>query len=193
MGLLYLFPTSSDEIDYVSFEGKNTQNLRIKTYGLPWIFWVYAAAIITVLAILSFSIYQPMAKFFSMANQWDKILIIAMVFTLMGVLASIIIFLYWQMHIVVDSAAISLEYRPFGFKIFSKKILRDPNLILEVAHFMESPNVARSESDERYKQFQNKGYFELFATNKHHKVLLDRSSRKQDLEDLKSIIQSFYQ
>jgi len=55
---------------------------------------------------------------------------------------------------------------------------------------MDSPNMARAQGDEKFKSFQNKGHFELVASNRDHRLIVDRSSRKQDLEDLKVIILS---
>jgi len=191
MGLLYLYPTQADEKDYIILESQNPLLVRIKSYGLPWIFWLYAAASLILLAILTFSIFNPLTKLFEMATFWDQVLIYSISSTLILTVFGIFIFLYWQNHIVLTPQMISIEYRPFGLKIFQKQIERIPKLKIEVYHFLDSPNVARSEGDERYKQFQNKGYFELVALNNDQKILLDRSSRKQDLEDLKSIINSF--
>jgi hypothetical protein len=191
MGLLYLYPTQADEKDYIILESQNPLLVRIKSYGLPWIFWLYAAASLMLLAILTFSIYTPLIKLFEMATFWDQVLIYSISSTLILTVFGIFIFLYWQNHIVLTPQRISIEFRPFGIKIFQKEIDRNPQFRIEVYHFLDSPNIARSEGDERYKQFQNKGYFELVAYNNEQKIILDRSSRKQDLEDLKNLITSF--
>lgn len=189
MGLLYLFPTDSNETEYV-IVNKDAQyrTVTIKSYGLAWIFWVYAAAAIALLAILFLSIYNPMLKLLSIATVVDKVLIFSFVLTLLAVLIAIITLLYWQIHLVVNNDSLSIEYRPFGVRIFKRSIKKDENFSLKVLHFLESPNIARMEQDERFKEFQNKGYFELFASNKEQKLLIDRSSRKQDLEDLLSLM-----
>ncbi len=185
MGLLYLFPTNSNESEYVTIkQDAQYQTVTIKSYGLPWIFWVYAAAAILLLGILSSSVYSPMLKLLSIATIADKILILSFVATLVLVFLSIITFLYWQIHIIVTKDSVSIEYRPFGLKIFKKSLKKDATFTLQVMHFLESPNMARMQQDERYKDFQNKGYFELMASNQNGKILIDRSSRKQDLEDL---------
>lgn len=189
MGLIYLFPTHQNEADYVIIENEpKYKKITIKSYGLPWIFWVYAAAILTLLAILVFSVTQPLLKLYSMASTIDLLLIYAFCLTMVMVVFLIVTFLYWQIHIVITKEKLTVEYRPFGIKVFSKGLNREEALQLDVVHFMDTPNVARLEQNQLFKDFQNKGHFELIAWNTKDKILVDRSNRKQDLEDLKYLI-----
>lgn len=191
MGLLYLFPTNINETDFIiRSDASQPPTVTIKSYGLAWIFWVYAAAALLVLCFLGFSIYNPVLKLFSMATVLDKFLIGAVLATFVLVFLSIFIFLYWQIHIVISPENLCVEYRPFGIKFFSKNIPKDSAFNLSISHFMDSPNVARLDKNDQFNAFQNKGYFELIVKNNEKTVLLDRSSRKNDLEDLKNIIDS---
>ena len=55
---------------------------------------------------------------------------------------------------------------------------------------MDSPNVARLKLQEGTQGFQNKGYFILWLkVNDKTKVLVDRHSRKVDLEKLKALLE----
>ncbi len=56
MGLMYVFPVSEDESDFVS---KNDQVLMLKTYGLPYIFWIYAICSVAVVFLMFLAIKAP--------------------------------------------------------------------------------------------------------------------------------------
>ena len=45
MGLLYVFPVSLEEEGFAEVKD---QTITLKTYGLPYVFWSYAAAIVAV-------------------------------------------------------------------------------------------------------------------------------------------------
>ena len=52
---MYIFPVSTKENERVEITQNptdQTQNITLKTYGLPMIFWGYLAASLTVLAIM---------------------------------------------------------------------------------------------------------------------------------------------
>jgi hypothetical protein len=50
MGLMYVFPVSEEETDFVKLElsptGKGSK-ITLKSYGLPYIFWGYALGAMT--------------------------------------------------------------------------------------------------------------------------------------------------
>ena len=189
MGLLYLFPTSIDEKEFVqNLSKENFYHLKVKSYGLPIIFWLYALAILTILILLSISIYSAAIKLFITGTSIDKILVIALVLAIAFSFVSVFVLLYFQIHLESTPEFLKIEYRPFGLKIYSKKIQKEQDFHLSICHFMDSANIARLNQDERFKNFQNKGHFELRAICKNKNVLLDRSSRKKDLEDLKNIL-----
>lgn len=189
MGLLYLFPTSLEETEFVTIDNKTTPStLKVTSYGLPWIFWIYAGAALLVLSMLTYSIIGPVKTLYEISAGVDRFLIGSLLVTIILTYLSVILFLYWRLLIIVTPSHLYLEYRPFGLKIYRKAIEKDSSFSLEVKHFMDSPNLARLHKDDRYKSFQNSGYFELYAINSKRKILLDRSSRKQDLEDLKALL-----
>lgn len=190
MGLLYLFPTSAEENEFVFIDNKSSPpKLVISSYGLPGIFWIYAFIAFIVLSLLTYSILDPLQKLFSMAQGFDYVLVTGLVIVLILSYLAILLFLYWRLLIVVTEKTIAVEYRPFGILLYKKILPLTQDTKLEIRHFMDSPNLARINQDKNYKQFQNSGYFELLAINSvGSNLLLDRSSRKNDLEALKTII-----
>src|SRR4051794_40431116 len=63
MGLLYVFPVSEEETDFVV---KQDNTLILKTYGLPYIFWIYAICAVTVVFFMFLAIKEPILKLISL-------------------------------------------------------------------------------------------------------------------------------
>ncbi len=59
MGLMYVFPVSEEEADFVI---KKDDMLILKTYGLPYIFWIYALCSVTVVFFMFLAIKEPILK-----------------------------------------------------------------------------------------------------------------------------------
>ena len=54
-----------------------------------------------------------------------------------------------------------------------------------LTHLLDSPNVAKSQRKEGMAGFENRGYFQVFASDiKGKKVLIDRNSRKGEMKKL---------
>ena len=71
MGLLYQFPISTEETEYVELsEG----SIILKSYGLPLIFWGYAIAIIVALIGMGIGIYGPVSKILSSNDLIDLLI-----------------------------------------------------------------------------------------------------------------------
>ena len=71
MGLLYVFPVSEDETDFVE---KKNDTLTLKTYGLPYIFWIYAICVVAVVFFMFLAIKAPILKLVSLGDDVDSML-----------------------------------------------------------------------------------------------------------------------
>lgn len=186
MGLLYVFPVSEEETDFVV---KKENTLTLKTYGLPYIFWIYALCAVTVVFFMFLAIKDPILKLVSLGDETD----VTLGYSLLGLvgLFPIIIFafFFYEKRITKSGQELGLEYRVFGLKVFSEKFFLEKDDQLEVSNFIDSPNVARMKNTPESVGFQNRGYFTLHlrpASGK--RILIDRHNRKIDLEKLRDLI-----
>jgi hypothetical protein len=188
MGLLYPFPVSHEETDFV--ENKNGQ-LILKTYGLPYIFWFYAFCIIAVIFFMFLAIKAPILKLVALGDETDSLLGNSLL-TFIGVLPiGILAFFFYEKRIIASQDKLTLQHRVFGLPLFTENFPLNQESHLTVKPFLSSPNMARMKALENEIGFQNKGYFVLWLErNEGKKIQLDRHSRKQDLEKLKLLLES---
>lgn len=187
MGLLYPFPVSEEEADFVV---KDSQSITLKSYGLPYIFWIYAACVIAVITLMFFGIKGPVMKLISLGDETDATLGYTLL-TLVGASPLIILsFFFYEKRISARKNEITLEHRIFWLPFFTEKLnVESINQLVIEAH-LDSPNVARLRSQEGTQGFQNKGYFILwFKKDDKNKILIDRHSRRVDLEKLKNLLE----
>lgn len=186
MGLMYVFPVGEDETDFVIKDG---EVLTLKTYGLPYIFWFYALCSITMIFFMFLGIKEPVLKLISMGDDTDALLGYSLL-TFIGFLPVFLLsFFFYEKRIVKNKNQLSLIHKVFGITVFSEKFLVEKNDSLTVEAFIETPNVARMNSRQDNVGFQNKGYFVLWLKSADgKKILIDRHSRKVDLEKLKTLL-----
>lgn len=186
MGLMYVFPVGEDETDFVIKDG---DVLTLKTYGLPYIFWFYALCSIAMIFFMFLGIKEPVLKLVSMGDDTDALLGYSLL-TFIGLLPVFILaFFFYEKRIVKNKNQFSLIHKIFGITVFSEKFLIEKDDDLKVEAFIDSPNVARKNSREDNVGFQNKGYFVLWLkSSSGQKILIDRHSRKADLEKLKKLL-----
>lgn len=187
MGLLYVFPVSKEEEDFV--EIKNDE-LTLKTYGLPYIFWFYAIAIITMIVFMFIAIKDPILKLAHLGDETDRTL----AYFLLGFISIlpllILSFFFYEKRIVRKKNQLLILHRVFGISFLSDLINLEDEDFFQIESFLSSPNVARMNSSESNTGFQNKGYFILSLIQKNgKKTQLDRHSRKADLEKLKNLLE----
>ena len=186
MGLMYVFPVSEDESDFVS---KNDQALMLKTYGLPYIFWIYAICSVAVVFFMFLAIKAPVLKLAALGDETDATLGYALL-TFIGLIPVVIFsFFFYEKRIIKKQNEISLIHKVFGVTFFSEKFVIEASDSLTIEPFLTSPNVARIQSSDDNLGFQNKGYFILWLQGKDgQRIQIDRHSRKADLEKLKILL-----
>jgi hypothetical protein len=185
MGLMYVFPVSEEEADFV----KKDDRLTLKTYGLPYIFWIYAICIVAVIFFMFLAIKAPVLKLIELGDETDATLGYSLL-TFIGLLPVFIFaFFFYEKRIVKYKSELQLVHKVFGITVFSEKLILEDSDQLVVEPFLDSPNVARMKGGEEARGFQNKGYFVLWLKSKEgKKIQIDRHSRKIDLDKLRELL-----
>jgi hypothetical protein len=182
MGLMYLFPTNKDERDHVVIDD---QSITLKTYGLPYIFWGYAFGILLLEFAMYLAVRSPLEKLASIGDSIDQFIYFSLNLVLLSIPLTLLCFFFYEKRLEKKGRELFIHWRFFGLTVKTQKIELKANDAFTVGHFIDSPNMARIKDEKALKGFQNKGYFELFAhLNSGKSVLIDRHSRKADLEKM---------
>ncbi len=191
MGLLYPFPVSSDEKDFATLtlnESGKVRSVSLKTYGLPYIFWGYATAVIAAIFFLWLAIRAPLEKLKTYNDSFDLMLIYGLDALIYISVLSLMAFLFYQKSITRSSDKIQVIHSFFGLKLIKLNYHIRPDSF-QILHHLDSPNVARLKGGEEGLGFQNKGYFALWVTTVDDRFIqLDRHSRKADLIALSALL-----
>lgn len=188
MGLMYVFPVSREEEDFVI---KKDDQIVLKSYGLPYIFWFYAVCICAVIVFMFFAIKNPIEKLILLGDSTDATLGYSLL-SFLGLLPVVLFaFFFFEKRILSKGRQISMEYRVYGLKVFSETFTYSTAEDLTVEAFLNTPNVARIKNEDGTQGFQNKGYYILWLkTADTKRIQLDRHSRKVDLEKLRDLLLS---
>jgi hypothetical protein len=186
MGLLYVFPVSMEEKDFVEV---SDQKITLKSYGLPYLFWGYAFAILLMVFFMFLAIKAPVLKLIQLGDETDALLGYALL-TFLGMIPLFLLaFFFFEKRIIKTKEILRLEYRIYGLKVFSETFSPSAEAPFSVAPFLSSPNLARINGDQEASGFQNKGYFVLWLlTAEGKKINIDRHSRKADLLRLEELL-----
>ena len=191
---MYIFPVSTEENEHVEITQCPTdqgQIITLKTYGLPMIFWGYLAASLAVLSIMWLASKSVLDKLLTY-NDTSLILLAYLVKTTLILTPVILLgFFFYEKQIKKNGNNLSLIYKVFFIKVFSKNFLMDSPDSFHVNHHLDSPNMAKIYNKEELKQFENKGYFELKIQTNNELILIDRHTRKADLVKIKELLSKF--
>lgn len=186
MGLLYVFPVSEEETDFVI---KRDDTLILKTYGLPYIFWIYALCAATVVFFMFLAIKEPVLKLIALSEGTDATLGYSLLALIGSIPVLIFAFFFYEKRITKKKTELGLEHRIFGVRFFSEKFVVSHDDQLEISNFIDSPNVARMKNTPESAGFQNRGYFTLhLVAPGEKKILIDRHNRRIDLEKLRGML-----
>lgn len=183
MGLMYQFPASLEEKDHVI---KNHDTITLKTYGLPYIFWGYAAAIMAVVTAMYLAVRGPLMKLIELnSGGVDALIFYSLHACLLAVPISIIFYFFYEKNLISKKHELTITHKFFGLTFKAQTYKLEETSPFYIDHFLDSPNMARIKDEQKMVGFQNKGYFELFARVKAGApILIDRHSRKADLQKL---------
>jgi hypothetical protein len=183
---MYVFPIAEDEADF--FEKEN-ETLTLKTYGLPYIFWIYALCSVAVIFFMFMAIKAPVLKLIALGDETDALLGYSFL-SFVGILPVFIFaFFFYEKRIIKHKNQVSLVHKVFGITVFKQKFVVEATDAFSVESFLTSPNVARMQASQENLGFQNKGYFVLWLKSKDGKrIRIDRHSRKADMEKLKALL-----
>lgn len=186
-------PVSEKEIDRIEInENENGKSITLKSYGLPLIFWGYLAAILVVLFAMGLAIKGPMLKMLAMDDPLNKALAWIVFSTILAIPLGLLGFLFYEKLITKSGTKLSVTHKLFWIPIWKKSYELKENGSLTVEHFMDSPNVAKIEGKQDLRAFQNQGYYNLHAELSDNKfVLIDRHSRRADLNKLSEILSRY--
>ena len=187
MGLLYPFPVSAEETDFVQLTLGQKPRIKLKSYGLPYLFWGYALASLTVLLFLWLAVRAPIEKLAQLGGA-DALLARGVELFIYLLPVVVLGFFFYEKTLEVQGQSLTITHKLFGcaLKRHTLQLSASP---FYVAHHMDAPNVARLRGGPEAQGFQNKGYFTLWATDAHDvPVAIDRHSRKADLEALAALL-----
>ena len=184
-----MFPVSEEETDRVKIqEGAIT----IKSYGLPMIFWGYLLAILVVIGAMYLAVDSAIVKLIETGDQVNVILAYSVLGIIIGLPLTLLALYFYEKSITKKGSAITVIHKIFWIPVMKKKIELSDKDSIELHHFMDSPNVAKMRAQPELKGFENKGYFELFATNSAGKaIFVDRHSRKADIIKIRDLLRKY--
>ena len=186
MGLLYVFPVSLEEKDFVELRD---EKITLKTYGLPYLFWGYALAILMIITFMFLAIKAPVLKLIELGDETDTLLGYSFLAFLGSLPVFILSFFFFEKRIIKKGQSLTLEYRFFGLKVFAETFTLAEVNPFTIGPYLSSPNLARIKGASDSAGFQNKGYFVLWLnTSEGKKINIDRHSRKVDLEKLEELL-----
>lgn len=188
MGLLYPFPISKNEKDFVIIDQESSL-VTLKSYGLPYIFWIYALASFIVYFFMMLGIKSTWLALFHSEDSINQALAMAFLIFAFMLPLGVLFFFFYQKMIISDlkKKTLTLKSRIFGLVFYQKQITLNKTT-LEISRYLDSPNQARIEQKKEMRGFQNKGYFTLKAIGPKGETLIDRSSNKSDLIKIKKLL-----
>ena len=209
MGLLYVMPASEEEVDRIE---KNQDQITLKSYGLPLVFWGYFLAILTTVSLLFLAAYNPIIKIMSGEDQINKLIALCVILIFILTPTFLLIFFFYEKRISKKQNQLILSHYVFGLRLLRKTYHMASNESFEISNYLDSPNMARIRLDEakmkanhemqneddkkptptQLRGFQNNGYFQLYGIAQNgKKVLIDRHSRKADLTKIQALLSKF--
>lgn len=186
MGLMYIFPNDTNDTEHVEI---HENHIRLRTYGLPPIFWGYGIAILIMISILALSIWGPVQKLLSYNDPINDLIGHSLIAFLILLPLVLISFFFYEKNIIKKNTTVDIVHRLFFVSILTKTYKLADNQPFFTQHYLDSPNMARAQGLKEMRGFQNKGHFLLYLRDENGQAIqIDRSSRKIDLEKIIKIL-----
>lgn len=190
MGLLYPFPATAEETDFIQLQVNPPRSVTLKTYGLPYIFWLYAFASLTVVFFLWLAVNDSLAKLVSMGGNVDRVLVHSLQTLLVCVPLVTVGFFFYEKRLIRRGDQLTIQGRILGIPFQQRVVTLAKSEAFVIKHYLDAPNMARLKAGADAQGFQNKGYFTLWArTLEGREVQLDRHSRKADLNGVMTLLE----
>jgi hypothetical protein len=189
MGLFYIMPVATEEVDYVtSLNTNNETQILVKSYGPPLLFWYYLIAIILVIIVMTTAIWHPMMLMIRGEDLINKFIGALVLITLLTTPLVAIAFFYYQKQILRTSTSLTISHHIFGIRAYAKKFdLAATKFTIE--HQMDGENYARLSGRQELRAFYNQGHYYFYAEIKNGpKQMIDRNQRKSDLIKLSELL-----
>lgn len=189
MGLLYPFPIQADEVDHVVVKDSS---LLLKSYGPPYLFWGYLLAGLATLGLMTLAISGPLKKMLFSEDSLNSFLAILTLLTLVITALGFISLFFIEFRIFKRQEVLIKSLYFCGFSLHHRHFQLRATDPFYITSFSSSPNMARLQNRTQTTAHQNRGYFELYLyTGDEKMVLLDRHSRKTDLQKLQNLLEKF--
>lgn len=163
--------------------------IRIRSYGLPMVFWGYLAAIFAVLFFMYLAIRGPINSILAGDDVINRSLayLVILIFTLGPII--LLSFFFYEKEILKEQNILTITHRIFFIPL--KRIKLDLRHKLTLKHFLDSPNVAKSRPQQGMAGFENRGYYLVTTTDDRGKeIMVDRNSRKGEMNKLIKLLES---
>ena len=186
MGLLYPFAIDEAESDHVTIKDST---ILIKTYGLPYIFWGYLAALLIFLSVMALAIYRSLLTMLKSTDALNSLIAYSTItFFFLTIIGFFTLFII-EFRIFKKEKTLVKSVHILGLCIKKRTYQLDKNSF-EIENLRGTPNIARQKSLPGTTPMQNRGYFELYCKDvSGEKILLDRHSRKNDLQKLQNLLE----
>jgi hypothetical protein len=194
MGLIFVMPVSEKETERVSVIKKAGAfpELSLKSYGLPYIFWAYIAAILATLFVMYIAIRRPLQKIGHSEDVINLLIYYGVWSTFTLIIVFLLAALFYEKSFLKQSRTLIIRHKIFGITFKSKTLELEENNPFSVDHYLDSPNVARKNQDDSLRAFQNQGYFTLRVSTKGKRsIVIDRHSRKADLKKIAQLLSQY--
>jgi hypothetical protein len=182
MGLMYQFTSDIEDTDHAA---ERDSSITLRSYGLPPIFWGYLAACLMAIGALTLAVWPSVMKIIQSSEMIDKAIGFGLIFTVFSISITSISFFFYEKNITKKLNQITLTHKLYFIPLKKTIIQLRKEDQFQVKNFLKSANTAKASGDESLRGFQNKGYFQLLAYDEsNNEILIDRSSRKIDLEKI---------
>jgi hypothetical protein len=189
MGLMFQMPLEENELDDRIEFSKENNSLRLRSYGLPMIFWGYLAAVLSVVFFMILAIKAPILKILSSDDALNHFLAYCVIsLFIFGPLIAVG-FYFYEKEIFKQNNKIKVIHKVFFIALKTHHIEISADNQLTLIHLLDSPNVAKAQKKDGMAGFENRGYYQVFVNDTSGKrVLVDRNSRRGEMKKLVKLL-----
>ena len=125
MGLVFVMPVSEKETDHVSIikETGAPSTLLLKSYGLPYIFWAYIAALFITLFIMYMAIKAPLIKIGKSEDIINLLIYYSVWATFVSIPSFLLGALFYEKSFIKSGKNFVIKHKIMGLALISKKIV----------------------------------------------------------------------